>query len=151
MQNGEISHLFDVADYFKILCHSMYSICVPLHEANITKSTPQLVDCLLSRNQMPRGLTEPVHINKHPQRAHSSIRITLCALPAPPHFAHHPTTATPRKAARYLGAHSSSPHPYLAHSSPKLRPTWLILDNSCHLSLEGRDVVRDAHGFQTLV
>ena len=93
---------------------------------------------------MPRGLTtEPAPINKHPQRAHSSIRSTLCALPAPPHFAHHPTTATPRKAARYLGAHSSSRHPHLAHSSPKLRPTWSILGNSCHLSQGGGDVVRN--------
>lgn len=93
---------------------------------------------------MPRGLTEPAHINKHPQRAHSSIRTTLRTLPAP-----HTSPSTHhchirKKAASYLGAHSSSQHPYLAHSSPKLRPTWLILDNSCHLSQEGKDMVRDA-------
>lgn len=56
---------------------------IVFHKANITKSIPWLVDCSLSRNRMPRGLTEPAHINKHPQRAHSSIRTTLRTLPAP--------------------------------------------------------------------
>ena len=72
---------------------------------------------------MPRGLSEPAHTNKHPQRAHSSIRITLCTLPPPPHFAHHPTTATSRKAAGYREHTAPStppPGPFLPQTQANL-------------------------------
>lgn len=113
------------------------------HKANITKAFHGLLTVRYLATKCTWGLTEPAHINKHPQRAHSSIRTTLRTLPAP-----HTSPSTHhchiRKSSQLPGSTQLQSTPLPGPFLPQAQVTWLILDNSCHLSQEGKDMVRDA-------